>query len=95
MAISDGISLQSASLPPTKTPSVEPTPLSSSTHGTSARLEAGHLVQHRRDVGERHELADHQHQHHDQRGPHLLAAEHAHLALKPAGGGSRLPACAA
>ena len=34
MVISDGISFQSESLPPRKTPIVAPTPLSSSTHGT-------------------------------------------------------------
>ena len=75
----------SASLPPMKTPAVAPSPLSSSTQGTSAGVEAGHLLQQRRDVGVGHELAEHQHQHDDEAGPDLLAAEHADLVAQPGG----------
>ena len=80
MAMSDGISCRPESLPPMKTPRVAPKPVEQQHPRHQAGVEARHLLQQRRDVGVGHELAEHEHQHDDQAGPDLLAAEHAHLA---------------
>jgi hypothetical protein len=53
--------------------------------GNVSRIEAGDFGEQWRDVGVRHELAEHQHQHEDQRGPHLLAPQYHHFAPQPGG----------